>query len=184
MNLTKWIVPAVIVVLIVIAWTQYNGLNRSDLAVDVSWAEIDNQLMRRAELVPDLVRAANRIAAHEAEIINSVTDARARLAGATGREARIQAGVAMEGALSRLLAVMENYPQLRADQGYIRVMDELAGTENRLAVARRNYNTSVGDYNLKLRVVPAAWIARAFGFESRPFFEIPEESRARPVYDL
>jgi LemA protein len=184
MNLTKWIVPGIVVALVAVAWTQYNGLNRSDMAVDVSWAEIDNQLMRRSELIPDLVRAAHRIAAHEVEVINSVTEARARLAGATSRADRISAGAAMEGALSRLLVVMENYPQLKADQGYIRVMDEIAGTENRLAVARRSYNTSVGAYNLKLRVVPTVWFANAFGFENREFFEIPQESKAKPNYDL
>jgi len=184
MKFSRWIVPGIVALLIIAAWARYNGLNRSEMAVDVSWPEIDNQLMHRADLASDLVRVANGIAAHEVEIINSVTNARSRLAVAASRKERINAGIAMEGALLRLLVTMENYPQLKADQGYIDLMGEIAETENGFAAARSNYNTSAGAYNLKLRAIPTTWIASVFNFESRQLFEIPEEESAKSNHGL
>jgi len=183
-NKALWIIGGVIVLLGILIFTQYNGLVRADLEVDTKWAEVENQLQRRADLVPDLVKVANRVAAHEKEVIDSVVSARAKLAGAKSAEDVIDANNQLDGALSRLLVVMENYPDIKADQSFIRLMDEMAGTENRIAVARKNYNDSVGSYNTKTRVLPSALFAKMMGFEARPFFEVPEENKVKPDYDI
>ncbi|MDR1100855.1 MAG: LemA family protein [Clostridiales bacterium] len=184
-NKTIWIVVGIIVVLGIVIFAQYNGLVRADLDVGVKWAEVENQFQRRVDLVPDLVSVANRVATYEKSVIDDVVNARAALAGATAStEDKIAANNELDGAISRLLVVMENYPQIKADQAYIRLMDEMAGTENRIAVARQNYNNSIGDYNVKTRVIPAAWFAKAFGFGIKPYYEVPQESMVKPNYDI
>ena len=179
-----WIIVGVIVILGIIIFSQYNGLIRADLDVGIKWAEVENQFQRRVDLVSDLVQVANKVADYEKNVIDDVVNAREVLAGATNTEDKINANNALDGAISRLLVVVENYPQIKADQAYIRLMDEMAGTENRIAVARQGYNNSVGNFNTKIRVIPTVWFANAFGFEAKPFYEVPQESTVKPNYDI
>jgi len=170
--------------LVVFVFAQYNALVRADMAIGIQWAEVENQFQRRADLVPDLVKVAKKYAEYEKGVIDDVVKARAALVEAASPQGKAAANEALNGALSSLLAVVENYPNLKADQTYIRLMDEMAGTENRIAVARRSYNNSVGGYNIKIRTIPAAWFARVFGFEAKQYIEVSGDKKEKPNYDL
>lgn len=159
----------------------YNRLTRMDVEVDKSWAEVNNQLQRRNDLIPNLVETVRGYATHERELFEHIADARARLAGATSIPDKIGASNELSGLLSRLLVVVENYPQLKANENFMRLQDELAGTENRLAVARNRYNTTVGDYNTQIRVFPTNFLAGIFGFGQKDFFEVPESATQVPA---
>jgi len=159
----------------------YNQMVADQERIDQSWSEIENQLQRRNDLIPNYVETVKGYASHEKEIFVKVAEARAKLAGATQVEDKMKAANEMSAALSRLLVVVENYPQLKADQNFIRLQDELAGTENRIAVARRRYNEAVQVYNTRIRAFPGVIVARLFGFSKRPYFEAPEESKKVPA---
>ncbi len=154
----------------------YNGLIQIDEKVNKEWAEIDNMLQRRADLIPNLIETVKGYAKHEKEIFTAVADARSRLIGAKGVAAKGEAAGALNGALSRLLAISERYPDLKANTTFLRLQDELAGTENRIAVARTRYNESVERYNTKIKRIPGVFFARLMGFEKRSYFEIKDES--------
>ena len=121
----------------------YNGMVSARENVDSKWSQVDNQLQRRSDLIPNLVNTVKGYAAHEKEVFQSVSDARAKMAGAKSVNDKLAANTEMNSALSRLLAVAENYPQLKADQNFRQLQDELSGTENRIAVARKDYNDAV-----------------------------------------
>lgn len=178
------IVIGIILIFALLIGAQYNSLVKAELDTDVKWAEVTNQMKRRADLVPDLVKAANKVMAHEKDLIDSVTEARAKLAGATSAADEINASNELDSAISKLLVVMEAYPQMKSDETYIRLMDEMAGTENRLATARKNYNDSIGKYSLKLKAIPTSWFAKAFGFEAKTYYEVPATDMEKPNYDI
>jgi LemA protein len=163
------------------ACMSYNSMVADQERIDQSWSEIENQLQRRSDLIPNYVETVKGYASHEKEIFVKVAEARAKLAGATQVEDKMKAANEMSTALSRLLVVVENYPQLKADQNFIRLQDELAGTENRIAVARKRYNEAVQDYNTRIRSFPGVIVARIFGFTKRPYFEAPEEAKKVPA---
>jgi len=182
-----WIVVP-IAIIVIIVWSLFswyintrNQLIHLEENTNAGWAEIDNQLQRRNDLIPNLVATVRGYAAHEHDIFTSIADARSRLMGAGGVAETAAASGQLEGALSRLLMIVENYPQLKADQNFIRLQDELAGTENRLAVARRRYNEGVREFNARIRFFPANIIAGHLGLERKPYFEIPEAAREAPV---
>ena len=158
----------------------YNSLVSLDEASNSAWAEVENNLQRRYDLIPNLVNTVKGFANQEKEVLLGVTEARAKVGGATTRDERINAENELGGALSRLLMVVENYPQLKSDANFRALQDELAGTENRLAVARKRYNDAVRTYNVMLRQFPQNMVAGMFGFEKKAFYEIPEEARANP----
>jgi len=158
-----------------------NDIVRLDETINLAEAEINNQLQRRSDLIPNLVNTVRGYAAHEHQVFADIADARARLAGATTMEERSASSGEMESALSRLLVVVENYPALQANRNFIALQDELAGTENRLAVARRRYNESVGTFNVRIRAFPGSIVAGQMGFDRRAFFEISDEAREAPV---
>jgi len=158
----------------------YNALVAADEGVKSAWAQVENQLQRRFDLIPNLVETVRGYATHEREVFTQVTEARAKVGGAATIEDKIGAQNQLSAALSRLLLVVENYPQLKADQNFVRLQDELAGTENRISVERRRYNEVVQGYNVLLRTFPRNIIANLFGFKRAAFFEAPGEAKTAP----
>jgi len=158
----------------------YNAFVAGQEGVQAAWAQVENQLQRRYDLIPNLVETVRGYAEHEREVLTAVTEARARVGGAGTVEGRIEAEQELSSALSRLLVVVENYPVLQAAPNFRALQDELAGTENRIAVERRRYNEVVQQYNVLLRQFPRNMIAGMFGFERAEFFEAPAEARTAP----
>jgi LemA protein len=158
----------------------YNDLVRLDTDVEAKWAQIDNQLKRRADLIPNLVETVKGFAAQEKSIMTEIADARARLAGAASPAEAAAADAELTGALGRLLVIVENYPDLKSNQTFQDLMYELTGTENRIAVARKDYNEVVQTFNVRVRSFPANLIAPMFGFEQAEFFEISESDKETP----
>ncbi len=180
MNKTAWILIAVVAVLILGGIMSYNNLVSMNENVNGKWSQIENQLQRRADLIPNLVNTVKGYAAHEQAAIQAVADARAKLAGAQGPAAKAQANADMNNALSRLLVVAENYPNLKADKNFRALMDELSGTENRIAVARKDYNDAVQNYNVKIRSFPTNIFAGMMGFGPKEYFKAEEEAKQVP----
>ena len=158
----------------------YNRFVSLDEAVRSSWAQVENQLQRRYDLIPNLVETVKGFAKQEREVLIEVTNARARVGGAGNIPDKIAANNELSGALSRLLVVVERYPDLKSNQNFLRLQDELAGTENRVAVERRRYNEAVQVYNVAIRSFPANMVASIFGFEKAAFFEAPAGAKAAP----
>jgi LemA protein len=159
----------------------YNRLVSLREAIDAAWAQVENQLQRRNDLVPNLIEVTKGYAAHEKSIFEAVANARARMLAAGGsREETIAASGELSSALSRLLALAENYPNLKADAQFARLSDELAGTENRIATERRRYNESVQEYNTLAKSFPAVITAKVLGFGEQKYFEAPETAKQVP----
>lgn len=173
---------AIIAVVLVILWGigSYNGLVSVDQKTKESYSQIQNQLQRRADLIPNLVETVKGYAKQEKEVIQSVTDARAKLAGARTVQEQAAANNELNSALSRLLVVVENYPNLKSDANFRQLMDELAGTENRISVARRDYNAAVKEYNVKIKKFPTVIMARLFGFNEKQYFEADPNAQKAP----
>ena len=148
--------------------------------IKAQWAQVENQLQRRADLIPNLVETVKGYAAHEREILATIANARARLIGAGTVQERMEASNELSSALARLLVIVENYPNLKADATFIRLMDELAGTENRLSVERMRYNETVRQFNTELRRFPGTLVASSFGFQEQPFFQAPPAAKEAP----
>ncbi len=172
----------VLVVLVPILYLKgtYNSLVRMDEGVKGAWAQVENQLQRRFDLIPNYVETVKGYAKHEKEVFVKVTEARSRVAGAGNISEKIAANNQLSSALARLLVVVERYPELKANTNFIRLQDELAGTENRIAVERRRFNEAVRAFNVKIRSFPTNLIAGMFGFEKATFFEVPKERQEAP----
>ena len=179
-------VLAIIVIIGVSLVGGYNGIAAARENVDTQQAAIQTQLQRRADLIPNLVNTVKGLAAQEQSVIDSVTEARAQLAGAQGlgMEELAAANDNLSSALSRLLMVVENYPEIQSSQGYISLMDELAGTENRISVARNDYNDAVKSYNSRIITFPNRLVAGMFGFEKAEYFTAPESAQSAPDVDF
>jgi LemA protein len=162
----------------------YNRFVTQEEAIKAQWAQVENQLQRRNDLIPNLVETVKGYASHEQEVFQSVADSRARLAGAGTPAETIEAANAQSSALARLLAIVENYPQLKANEQFNRLMDELAGTENRIAVERMRYNERVQEYNTARRRFPSNMTAKIFGFGEYPYWEVPKEAQGVPRVDF
>jgi LemA protein len=160
----------------------YNRFVSLDEAAKTSWAQVENQLQRRYDLIPNLVETVKGYAKFEQETLIQVTNARARVGGmANASQAdQMKAQNELGSALSRLLVVVERYPELKANQNFLRLQDELAGTENRISVERKRYNDAVQAYNVAIRSFPANILAGMFGFTQKPLFEAPQEAKAAP----
>jgi LemA protein len=158
----------------------YNRFVSQEEAIKAQWAQVENQLQRRNDLIPNLVETVKGYAAHEEGVYKDIADARARLLAAKSPEETIAAANQQTSALGRLLAVVENYPQLRANEQFNRLMDELSGTENRIAVERMRYNERVQEYNTARRQFPANLTAMMFGFREYTFFQAPAEAKQTP----
>lgn len=180
-----WIIGIIIIAIIAIyGVSSYNGLVNASEDVDNKWSQVDNQLKRRADLIPNLVETVKGYASHEQEAIQAVSDARAKLSGANTTEETIDADQELSGALSRLLVVVENYPNLKANENFRSLMDSLEGTENRLTVARKDYNDEVTQYNKSIKRFPKNIMAGAFGFDQRPYYEVSDQDRETPKVDF
>jgi LemA protein len=162
----------------------YNSLVMLDEGVKAAWAQVENQLQRRYDLIPNYVETVKGFAKQEQEVFIKVTEARSKVGGATTVPDKIKANNELSSMLSRLLVVVERYPELKSDQNFLRLQDELAGTENRIAVERRRYNEMVKTYNIKVRTFPTNILAGMFGFEKATFFEIPEAAQAVPKVEF
>ncbi len=181
---TVLIIVGILILIVVIPFSflkgTYNTLVTMDEGVKAAWAQVENQLQRRYDLIPNYVETVKGYAAHEKDVFVKVTEARSRVAGAKNIGDKIQANNQLTSALSRLLVVVERYPDLKANTNFIRLQDELAGTENRIAVERRRFNESVRVFNTKIRTFPTNMIAGMFGFEKATFFEVPKERQEAP----
>ena len=162
----------------------YNQLVSEREGVDASWSEVENQLQRRNDLVPNLVSTVKGFAAQEKDVLIRVTEARSRVAGAGTPQQTMEASNQLSSALSRLLLVVERYPDLKSNQNFLRLQDELAGTENRLAVARKRYNDAVRTFNTTAKKFPTNLIAGWFDFDAREYFEAPQEAKSAPKVEF
>lgn len=181
------ILIGIIVVAVIFAFgtvSSYNGFVSAEENVDQQYSNIDTQLQRRLDLIPNLVNTVKGYASHEKEVIKDVSDARAKLAGAKTPADQAAANDDLSGALSRLLVVVEKYPDLKANQNFQQLMDELAGTENRIAVARKDYNDEVAIFNKKVKSFPGVMIAGVFGFEKKEYFKAQNGAEEAPKVDF
>jgi LemA protein len=158
----------------------YNTFVTLDEAVKASWAQVENQLQRRYDLIPNLVETVKGYAKQEKDVLIEVTNARAKVGGAGSVPEKISANNELSSALSRLLVVVERYPDLKSNQNFLHLQDELAGTENRIAVERKRYNDAVKTYNVAIRSFPANLLAGMFNFQAATFFEAPAQAKAAP----
>jgi LemA protein len=178
------IIAAILIGLLLMFIPSYNNFVGLEENVDKSYAQIENQLQRRLDLIPNLVHTVKGYAEHEEEVLTAIADARARLAGAESPEEEATANSELSGALSRLLVVVENYPELKADQQFTQLMDELAGTENRISVARKDYNDQVSEYNRKVKSFPGVLVANITGFDEKEYFEADPSAQNAPEVDF
>ncbi|MGR6903743.1 LemA family protein [Lysinibacillus sp. BSL11] len=177
----------IVIILVVIALLfipKYNSLVTAEENVDSKWAQVENQLQRRYDLIPNLVESVKGYANHEQEVIANITEARAQMGSASSPKEQAVANDALTGALSRLLVVVENYPNLKADANFRQLMDELAGTENRLAVAREDYNNEVQQFNKHVKRFPGNLMAGMFGFEQKEYFKAAAGADKAPSIDF
>lgn len=174
------------IIFILGAWgvKSYNGLIGLKETVDNESSNIETQLQRRADLIPNLVNTVKGYTNHENKILSAISEARAKLSGAGTMSEKAKADSELSSAVSRLLVVVENYPNLKADSQFSALTDELAGTENRITVARRDYNASVKEYNQKIKMFPGSIIAGMFGFSSAEYFEASENSKEVPAVNF
>lgn len=179
--LTIVIILAVLGIMIVPSYNKFVTLEEN---VNQSYAQIDNQLQRRMDLIPNLVNTVKGFAEHEKEVIGDISDARSRLAGAQGPEEQAVANDELSGALSRLLVVVENYPDLKANENFRQLMDELAGTENRIGVARQDYNEEVATYNRQVKRFPGKLVASIFNYDEKEYFKADEAAEKAPEVDF
>lgn len=160
--------------------SRYNNLVQQEEAIEGRWAQVENVLQRRADLIPNLVSTVQGYADHEREVFTRVAEARSELLAARGPAEAAEANQGLTSALGRLMAISENYPQLKADGSFQRLQDELAGTENRIAVERQRYNEAVQDFNTSIRQFPNSMLAGMMGLDSRDYFEADEGAQAVP----
>ncbi len=183
-----WIGLAVFALLILVIGgtcvSKYNSLVNERESVDGAWAQVQNVLQRRADLVPNLVETVKGFAAHEKQIFTDVANARSRLLAASGPAAAAEADKGLHSALGRLLAISESYPELKSNQNFLRLQDELAGTENRIAVERMRYNNAVKEFNTRIRQFPDSILAGMFGFEKKQYFKATEGAENVPQVEF
>ena len=180
-----WIVVAIVVVLAIgiggSCVGRYNEIVTLNESVATGWAQVENVLQRRNDLIPNLVNTVKGYAAQEQKVFIDVAEARAKAGGAATIPEKVEANNQLTAALGRLMLVVERYPELKSNQNFLALQDELAGTENRIAVARTDYNAAVKSYNQSIRRFPAVLIARLFGFDAADYFEASESAQTAPT---
>ncbi|MFA4960195.1 MAG: LemA family protein [Candidatus Pacearchaeota archaeon] len=179
----EWLlITGIVIVLAVVLmfFLYYNRFVRLLHQIENSLAQIDVQLKKRADLVPNLLESVKGYMKHEKSIISEVTNARKSLIGAKNMQSKIKAGSQLEGALGRLFAIAENYPNLKANENFIQFQNELSAIENKIAYARQYYNDGVMSYNVSTTTIPGKWFASLYNFGKKDYLQIPEETRALP----
>lgn len=186
MSKKAWIILGVVVLIFVMFFISINNkLISAHENLDASWAQVENVLQRRYDLIPNLVNTVKGYAEHEKSLFTEVADLRSRWADAGTRDDKIAASSGLEGALSRLMVVVEQYPDLKANQNFLALQDELAGTENRIAVERRRYNDAIREYNNLVRKFPSSVIAGIRGFEkSDAYFKAADPAAEAPKVEF
>jgi len=174
------VIGIIVIVLLLYVWSLYNGFVTLRMQIEEAWSQIDVQLKRRADLIPNLVETVKGYAKHEKSIITAVTDAHKAMLGAKTMDAKANASDALSGAVGRLLALGENYPNLKANDNFVQLQKELEDTEDKVAYARQYYNSSVMEFNTRLQVFPNSMLAGTFGFLPKEFFGASDEER-KPV---
>lgn len=180
----KKILIGLVIVAIIIAVSfigTYNGIVSKHESITANWAQVENQLQRRNDLIPNLVNTVKGYAAHEKTVFEEVTNARSAWAKAGTVEEKVKAASGIDAALARLLLVVENYPNLKADQTFLKLMDELSGTENRIVVERMRYNQAVRDYNITVRSFPGNFVAGMFSYKiATEYFKAEAQAKMVP----
>jgi len=171
-------------VAVTLSGCSYNKFTSQEEAVKSSWSEVQNQLQRRNDLIPNLVETVKGYSIHESDIMKDIAESRSRLLAAKSPEETIQAANQQTSALGRLLAVVENYPNLKANEQFNNLMFEISGTENRITVARKRYNDNVQAYNTSRHQFPGVITNKVFGFKDYPYFEAPPEATKVPKVDF
>ncbi len=186
MKANKLLIGIGIALVLLVFWLvgSYNRLVRLDEQVDNSWAQVETQYQRRFDLIPNLVESVKGVMTQEQEVFKAIADARQGYAGAKTAEEKIEAAQNVESSLGRLLVIVENYPELKSNENVMALMDELAGTENRISVERKRYNDVVKDYNVTVKSIPTVFIANMMGFGERSFFESVAGAEQAPAVDL
>ncbi len=184
---TKILIIVIVVILVIIAlfYKSFKNINNKLVALDegvsAAWSQVENQLQRRYDLVPNLVNTVKGYAEHEKEVLTAVTNARSRVGSAETIPDKMSANRELTSALGRLLVVMENYPDLKANQNFLALQSQLEGTENRISVERRRYNEATRMYNTAIRRFPDCILANMLGFTHKPFFEASKDAKEAPV---
>lgn len=171
MNKLKWSILGIVVVLVMYSWSLYNGLVKANENIIGQWAQVETQYQRRFDLIPNLVNSVKGIMSQEQKVFGDLAEARTRYAGASDIDDKVKATNDVESSLSRLLVVMENYPQLRSSETVLTLMSQLEGTENRISVERGRFNDVVRVYNTKIKRFPANIFANLYGFSEKSYFE-------------
>lgn len=179
-NIILICIIAFIVILVIVAISSYNGIASKQEAVESSLSDLDVMLQRRADLIPNLVNTVKGYTSHENEIIDKITEARTKLLNAGSVEEKSSANDELTNSLNALMMVVENYPDLKSSANFTQLSDELAGTENRIAVARKDYNDAVKIFNTAIIKFPSNILANMFGFEKATYFEADESSSEVP----
>jgi LemA protein len=169
-----------VLIVMVYYYSKYNTFVQMNVEIKSSWAQVENQLQRRYDLIPNLVETVKGYAKQEKDVLVEVTNARSKVGGAGNIPDKISANNQLSGALSRLMVVVEKYPDLKSNQNFMKLQDELAGTENRIAVERMRYNQKVETYNKAIAMVPGSIIATREGFKEAAFFKVDEVAKAAP----
>jgi len=184
---TGLIIGGIVLLIIIIGGScmgRYNKMVNFRETIDNQWAQVENQLKRRYDLIPNLVNTVKGYAKHEKEIFTQIAESRAKLAGASKVADKVKAANGMESAIGRLLLIVERYPDLKANANFRALQDELSGTENRIAVERKRYNDSVKTFNTYIKQFPNKIFASMWGFSEAEYFEIPEPEKAVPKVDF
>ncbi|MFC1617764.1 LemA family protein [Patescibacteria group bacterium] len=174
------VIAIAVIVFVLWIWLGYNSLINNQANVEKAWSQVENQFQRRADLIPNLVETVKGIVGQEQTVFTEVTKLRSQWADAGTRDEKIDAASGLDGAISRLLLVAENYPDLKSNQNFIALQDELAGTENRVATERKRYNDAVTVYNKSIRFFPGSVLASWFGFGEEQLFEAEEGADVAP----
>jgi LemA protein len=183
-NKTGLIIGAIVVLLLIWGVSSYNGLIKLDEGVTKQWAQVENQLQRRYDLIPNLVNTVKGNTAQEKQVFSDLADARARYAGAATPDERANAASQVESGLARLLVIVENYPELKSSKAFQDLMVSLEGTENRIAVERGKYNEMVGTINTKIKFFPTSLVANMAGIDAREYFAVGEEAKVNPTVNF